>query len=61
MSTIVGWDIGGAHLKAARCDGGRIVDAVQVASPLRFGLAALEQGFGAAKARMGAPTAMSSP
>jgi len=51
---VIGWDIGGAHLKAARCDGGRIIDAVQVASPLRFGLASLEQGFGTAKARMGA-------
>jgi (4-(4-[2-(gamma-L-glutamylamino)ethyl]phenoxymethyl)furan-2-yl)methanamine synthase len=53
MGTIVGWDIGGAHLKAARCDRGRIVDAVQVASPLRLGLTALAQGFGEAKARMG--------
>jgi probable H4MPT-linked C1 transfer pathway protein len=53
MSVIVGWDIGGAHLKAARAEDGRIVDAVQVAAPLRLGLTALTQAFGQAKARMG--------
>jgi (4-(4-[2-(gamma-L-glutamylamino)ethyl]phenoxymethyl)furan-2-yl)methanamine synthase len=54
MSVVVGWDIGGAHLKAARAEHGRIVDAVQVASPLRLGLEALATSFAAAKARMGA-------
>jgi probable H4MPT-linked C1 transfer pathway protein len=53
MSVIIGWDIGGAHLKAARADNGRIVEAVQLASPLRLGLAALKQAFGEAKARLG--------
>jgi len=53
MSAVIGWDIGGAHLKAARAEGGRIVAAVQVASPLRLGLARLAQAFGEAKARMG--------
>lgn len=53
MSTVVGWDIGGAHLKAARAEDGRIVDAVQVASPLRLGLDRLKQSFADAKARIG--------
>jgi probable H4MPT-linked C1 transfer pathway protein len=53
MSVIVGWDIGGAHLKAARAERGRIVDAIQIASPLRSGLEPLVQSFRAAKARMG--------
>ncbi|MBV8837308.1 MAG: H4MPT-linked C1 transfer pathway protein [Alphaproteobacteria bacterium] len=53
MSTVTGWDIGGAHLKAARAENGRIVDAVQLASPLRLGLERLRQSFGEAKARMG--------
>src|SRR5260370_37800835 len=53
MSIVVGWDVGGAHLKAARADNGRIVDAVQVASPLRLGLVRLAQGFVVAKARIG--------
>lgn len=54
MTVVVGWDIGGAHLKAARVEDGRIVDTVQVASPLRLGLDRLAQSFAAAKARMGA-------
>src|SRR5262249_61399933 len=53
MSIIVGWDIGGAHLKAARAEAGRIVDAIQVPSPLRLGLDALAHAFAEAKARIG--------
>jgi probable H4MPT-linked C1 transfer pathway protein len=53
MASVVGWDIGGAHLKAARAEGGRIVDAVQVASPLRLGLEALGQAFAQVKPKMG--------
>jgi (4-(4-[2-(gamma-L-glutamylamino)ethyl]phenoxymethyl)furan-2-yl)methanamine synthase len=49
----IGWDIGGAHLKAARAENGRIVDAVQIAAPLRAGLEPLIQAFAQAKARMG--------
>jgi probable H4MPT-linked C1 transfer pathway protein len=54
MAAVIGWDIGGAHLKAARAEDGRIVEAVQVASPLRLGLERLAQAFAEAKARMGA-------
>lgn len=54
MSGVVGWDVGGAHLKAARAEQERIVAAVQLASPLRAGLEALTHAFGEAKARMGA-------
>src|SRR3954451_2526240 len=53
MRIVVGWDVGGAHLKAARAENGRIVDAVQVASPLRLGLEQLAQSFAQAKARIG--------
>jgi probable H4MPT-linked C1 transfer pathway protein len=49
----IGWDIGGVHLKAARAESGRIVDAVQIAAPLRAGLDPLVKAFGQAKARMG--------
>jgi probable H4MPT-linked C1 transfer pathway protein len=49
----IGWDIGGVHLKAARAENGRIVDAVQIAAPLRAGLEPLIKAFGQAKARMG--------
>ena len=50
---VIGWDIGGVHLKAARAENGRIVDAVQIAAPLRAGLAPLTNAFCQAKARMG--------
>ena len=50
---VVGWDIGGAHLKAARAENGRIVDAVQVASPLRLGVEALDRAFAQAKPSLG--------
>src|SRR5512137_1202938 len=53
MTVIVGWDVGGVHLKAARADDGRIVRAVQLASPLRGGLERLRQAFGEAKALIG--------
>jgi len=53
MASVVGWDIGGAHLKAARAEDGRIVEAVQVASPLRLGLGALAEAFAQAKPKMG--------
>ena len=54
MVAVVGWDVGGAHLYAARVENGRVVAAVQVASPLRFGLEAMTAAFADAKARMGA-------
>jgi probable H4MPT-linked C1 transfer pathway protein len=54
MTTIVGWDIGGAHLKAARAESGRIVEAIQVAAPLRLGLERLARSFAEAKGRIGA-------
>ena len=53
MTSVIGWDVGGAHLKAARVENGRVVDAAQVASPLRFGLERLAQSFAEAKARIG--------
>ncbi|HEX5510007.1 MAG TPA: hydantoinase/oxoprolinase family protein [Pseudolabrys sp.] len=53
MATVVGWDIGGAHLKAARAEEGQVVAAIQVAAPLRFGLERLAQSFAEAKARIG--------
>jgi probable H4MPT-linked C1 transfer pathway protein len=54
MNAVIGWDIGGAHLKAVRVESGIVVDAVQVASPLRLGLPRLAQSFAEARARIGA-------
>lgn len=51
---VIGWDIGGAHLKAARAENGRVVDAVQLPAPLRLGVTALATVFAEARTRMGA-------
>ncbi len=53
MNSVIGWDIGGAHLKAARLEAGRIVDVVQIASPLWLGLSELDRAFAEAKAALG--------
>lgn len=53
MRVIIGWDIGGVHLKAARAENGKIVDAIQLPSPLRAGLEALINAFEIAASRMG--------
>jgi len=53
MQTVIGWDIGGAHLKAARADNGVITRAAQIASPLWLGLEELDRAFAAAQAEIG--------
>jgi probable H4MPT-linked C1 transfer pathway protein len=52
---ILGWDIGGAHLKLAATDGDRLVAARQVACPLWRGLDELRHA--AEAARVGLPEA----
>ncbi len=53
MSVVIGWDIGGAHLKAARVAGGRVEATAQEATPLWLGLDSLEAAFDAMRARLG--------
>jgi (4-(4-[2-(gamma-L-glutamylamino)ethyl]phenoxymethyl)furan-2-yl)methanamine synthase len=53
MSVVIGWDIGGVHLKAARAEGGRIVKVAQYASPLRGGTGPLQEAFARARDDMG--------
>jgi len=53
MQSIIGWDIGGAHLKGARCEDGRIVKVAQIASPLWQGLDELHRAFAEAKVLLG--------
>ena len=53
MVDVIGWDVGGVHLKAARAHDGRIARVVQLASPLRGGLERLIAAFGEAKALVG--------
>jgi probable H4MPT-linked C1 transfer pathway protein len=51
--SVIGWDIGGAHLKAARVADGRVEAAVQAATPLWLGLGSLEAAFDAIHAQLG--------
>lgn len=48
---VVGWDIGGAHVKASRVEGGRLRDVAQWACPLWQGPEPLQQALAAAQAR----------
>jgi probable H4MPT-linked C1 transfer pathway protein len=45
MSVSIGWDVGGAHLKAARAEGGRVVAVAQVACPLWQGVDRLREAI----------------
>jgi (4-(4-[2-(gamma-L-glutamylamino)ethyl]phenoxymethyl)furan-2-yl)methanamine synthase len=53
MGVVIGWDIGGVHLKAVRAEDGRIVKVAQYASPLRSGTGPLEDAFAQARKDMG--------
>jgi (4-(4-[2-(gamma-L-glutamylamino)ethyl]phenoxymethyl)furan-2-yl)methanamine synthase len=53
MSVIIGWDIGGVHLKAVRAENGQIVKAAQYASPLRSGTEPLQDALARARSDMG--------
>jgi (4-(4-[2-(gamma-L-glutamylamino)ethyl]phenoxymethyl)furan-2-yl)methanamine synthase len=53
MSVIIGWDIGGVHLKAVRAENGQIVKAAQYASPLRSGTELLHDALARAHTDMG--------
>ena len=57
MSVVIGWDVGGAHLKAARAEGGRIVAAIQIASPLWLGVSRLDEAFRTARSELGSADA----
>jgi probable H4MPT-linked C1 transfer pathway protein len=53
VSVVIGWDIGGAHLKAARVKHARVEAVVQAATPLWLGLSSLEAAFDALCAQLG--------
>jgi probable H4MPT-linked C1 transfer pathway protein len=54
---VVGWDIGGAHLKAARVDElGRLTAVAQVPCPLWRGMAELDRAWEGLRARIGDAT-----
>jgi (4-(4-[2-(gamma-L-glutamylamino)ethyl]phenoxymethyl)furan-2-yl)methanamine synthase len=53
VTVVIGWDIGGAHLKAARVKDGRVEAVVQAATPLWLGLDSLESAFDVLCAQLG--------
>jgi probable H4MPT-linked C1 transfer pathway protein len=53
VSVVIGWDIGGAHLKAARVKHGRVEAVVQAATPLWLGLDSLHAAFDVLSAQLG--------
>lgn len=50
-AAVIGWDVGGAHVKAARLEDGRIVDAAQWPCALWQGLDRLDAALAAARLR----------
>jgi (4-(4-[2-(gamma-L-glutamylamino)ethyl]phenoxymethyl)furan-2-yl)methanamine synthase len=56
MSAILGWDIGGAHVKAARVEDGVVVAAAQIPCAPHQGLGELEAALRAMRDRMGSAT-----
>uniref|UniRef100_A0A8J4HA37 H4MPT-linked C1 transfer pathway protein n=1 Tax=Acidicaldus sp. TaxID=1872105 RepID=A0A8J4HA37_9PROT len=53
MGAIIGWDLGGAHLKAARVENGKVTAVLQLPAPLWQGLEHLAAALDAALARLG--------
>ena len=52
---VIGWDIGGAHVKAARIEAGRVSDVMQWVCPLWQGMAHRDAVFDAAAQRLPDP------
>jgi (4-(4-[2-(gamma-L-glutamylamino)ethyl]phenoxymethyl)furan-2-yl)methanamine synthase len=50
---IIGWDVGGAHLKAARVEDGRLTAVIQLPCTLWLGLEHLDRALDAALSRLG--------
>jgi len=50
---VIGWDVGGAHLKAARIERGQVADVLQLPTPLWRDLDSLVSGLREARARLG--------
>ncbi len=47
LRRVIGWDLGGVHVKAALVEAGRVQAVVQAACPLWNGLPALDATFAA--------------
>ena len=51
LARVVGWDIGGAHVKACLLEAGRVADVAQWPCPLWKGMAHLDEAIAMARAR----------
>lgn len=51
--SVIGWDVGGAHLKGARIEAGRVIAATQLPCPLWQGLDKLSAAFELARPALG--------
>ncbi len=59
LEPTIGWDLGGAHVKAARLDGkGRVEKLIQLPSPLWQGLSYLEHAIDSASDALSGPADM---
>ena len=52
-TAVIGWDVGGAHVKAARVEDGRVTGVVQLPCPLWLGLEQLPGVLAEVQARLG--------
>jgi probable H4MPT-linked C1 transfer pathway protein len=50
---VLGWDVGGAHLKAARVENGQVTAALEIACPLWLGLDRLDAALAEARHALG--------
>jgi probable H4MPT-linked C1 transfer pathway protein len=57
MTVVIGWDVGGAHLKAACVENGRLTRVLQLPCTLWFGLEHLDHALEQAHERLGAAEA----
>src|SRR5690348_14634709 len=53
MGIVIGWDIGGAHLKGVRVEGGVVTGSIQLPCPLWQGIDQLDAAFAKARRRLG--------
>ncbi|MGH6822959.1 MAG: hydantoinase/oxoprolinase family protein, partial [Methylocella sp.] len=53
MQNIIGWDVGGAHLKAARVENRIVTGVVQIPCPLWLGVSELDRAFTDAEPAIG--------
>ena len=60
MAAVIGWDIGGAHVKAARADDGHLTAVVQIACAPHESVASLEQALAPCALRSARPRVIAS-